>query len=210
MEDKEIKKAVSADDGKQIDPISEKKNQEISDEALEERLLLSGFLVKRTDELTKEAERRKKEREEEQFELLSGKKISIKQIKDFVTAIRQPYTPQFPNSVPFFKEMYKLLGWSDKDPNEYIKPTIVGNYLNELIYDRFDRDVLPALQVLAMPDGIRIAKFFQFLNEEGLVKLQQYRDEAIALMKECNTWYEFRKKYGENYHLTVQKRMFED
>jgi hypothetical protein len=126
-----------------------------------------------------------------------------------VTAAQQPYEAKFPNSIPFFTEMYRLLGWSDKNPNRFSKPKVVGKYLNELIYSRFHADVLPTLQTLAMPGGVRRAKFFQFLNEEGQQKLQQYRDEAIDLMKTCSSWYEFRVKYGKLYSLPVQKRMFE-
>ncbi|QJB29933.1 hypothetical protein HF329_00855 [Chitinophaga oryzae] len=203
-------KGSSVEENLKKSSLTEKEISKISEEAIQERNLLSDLLVRGADELVKEALQRKKKREEEEIELRSGVKISIKQINDFVTANRQPYTPMFPNSVPFFVEMYRLLGWHDKNPHEYTKPAIVGDYINQLIYDRFNRDVRPALQVLAMPGGVRLHKFFQFLTPEGQKKLEMFRDEAIGLMKECATWHEFRVKYGKKYGLPVQERMFED
>src|SRR5689334_12610293 len=128
----------AVEDGNKIEPVKQSKINEISQEALEDRLLLSGLLIERTDELAKEALKRKKKREEEEIELHSGVKISIQQINDFVTARRQPYSPKFPNEIPFFKEMYRLLKWDDKDPNKYTKPSKVGGFINELIYYRFN------------------------------------------------------------------------
>jgi hypothetical protein len=186
-----------------------KKIVEISKEALEERQILAGLLLQRTERQAEESRKLRQKRYEEEFELRSGVKISLKQLDEVVTAARQPYEAMFPNSIPFFKEMYRLLGWNDKDPDSFVKPNVVGKYLKELIYARFHTDVLPALQTLAMPDGVRRAKFFQFLNEVGQEKLTQYRDEAIQLMKECKSWYEFRVKYGQRYGLPVQKALFE-
>lgn len=188
---------------------TEKKVVEISQEALEERQLLEGVLLQRTERQADEGRKLREKRFAEEFELRSGKKVSLKQLDDVVTAARQPYEPKFPNSVPFFKEMYRLLGWNDKDPNSYGKPNVVGKYLKDVIYARFHADVLPVLMTLAMPGGVRRAKFFQFLNEEGQQRLQQYRDEAISLMRECESWYEFRVKYGRKYGLPVQKALFE-
>jgi hypothetical protein len=210
MKEKKDLSKTSVEENLKKSSLKTTKISEIDKEALQERNLLSAFLIRGADELMKEALERKKKREEEEFELRSGVKISIRQINDFVTANRQPYTPMFPNSVPFFVEMYRLLGWHDKNPHEYIKPAIVGDYINQLLYDRFKREVRPALQVLAMPGGIRLHKFFQFLNSDGQRKLEEFRDEAIELMKQCTTWYEFRVKYGNQNGLPVQKKMFEE
>jgi hypothetical protein len=185
-------------------------NKEVTKEAQEERLQLSALLIGTADELAEKARQRKLERQKEEIELRSGKKISIGQIQEYVTAVTQPYEPKFPNSVPFFSEMYRLLGWTDKDPKDFAKPAIVGGYINELIYHRFHKDVLPALQVMAMPGGVRRHKFFQYLNEDGQKKVAQFRDEAIAIMKTCKTFYEFRLKYAKEYNLPVQLKLRKD
>jgi hypothetical protein len=187
----------------------EKKSIAISKEAIEERNNLTDLLLKLTEQEVEDGEKLRKERYEEEFELRSGKKLSLKKVIDVISSTRQPYDPKFPNAIPFFKEMYRLLGWIDKDPNKYGKPNIVGKYLKEIIYSRFNSEVLSTLQTLAMPGAIRRDKFFQYLNEEGIHLLEQYRDEAIKLMKSCESWYEFRVKYGKLYKLPVQKTLFE-
>lgn len=182
---------------------------EISRQALEERKFLEGLLIELTEKEVEEGKKLKRERFEEEIELLNGEKTSLKKQEDIISLALQPYNAKFPNSIPFFKEMYRLLGWSDKDPSRFRKPNIVGKYLKDLIYARFHSDVLPVLQTLAMPGGVRKYKFYQYLNEEGVRRLEQYRDEALELMKSCETWYEFRVKYGKLYSLPVQTTLFE-
>lgn len=211
MERKQEKESINTLIDAQVKSVVKpaKKVIEISEEAMEERRLLEGLLLLRTERQVEEGQELRRKRYEEEFELRNGLKISLKQLDDVVTAARQPYEPMFPNSIPFFREMYRLLGWNDKDPNSYVKPNVVGRYLKDLIYARFHKDVLPALQTLAMPGGVRRAKFFQYLNEDGKEKLATFRDESIVLMKECQTWYEFRVKYSKRHGLPVQKALFE-
>lgn len=187
----------------------EKKIVEISKEALDERLNLEGNLLRLTEKEVEDGLKLREKRYEEEFELRNGVKLSLKKIENILSAVRQPHAAKFPNAIPFFKEMYRLLGWTEKDPNKFGKPSIIGKYLKDLIYARFHSNVLPALQTLAMPGGIRRDKFYQYLNEEGVRRLEQYRDEAINLMKSCESWYEFRVKYGKLYKLPVQKALFE-
>lgn len=209
MKEKLDKGQSLTDELRQILSIKTKKATELSEEALRERESLSSLILQNTEELAIEAKLRKKRRDEEEFELISGRKISVQLINDFVTGIQQPYEAMFPNAIPFFKEMYRLLKWDDKDPGAYGKPAIVGKFINQIIYYRFHHDVQPALRAFAMPDGLRIAKFFQYLTDEGQRKLIEYRDQAIEMMKECSEWYEFELKYGAKYNVPVQKRMFE-
>src|SRR6266536_154860 len=145
MKDEEIKKTTASDEGKRV---IVKRPVEISPEAKEERLLLSGLLIEQTEDLAKAALRRKREIEEREIELNSGRKISIKQINDFVTAHRRAYSAIFPNENPFFKHMFRLHpSLFVLDPNEYIKPPLAGKLLKHLTYDRFDIEILPALRV---------------------------------------------------------------
>lgn len=188
---------------------------EISQEKLEERLLLTGLLIQKTDELAKEAQKRKQAREREEIELRSGIKISIQGIRDFIIANARPYSPMFPNTNPFFPEMYRLNGWNDRDPHEWIKPLQVPNWLNEIIYGRFPKDVLPSIQILNpyLPGlCIRGYKNFQFLNEQGLSLVVQFRDEAVNVMQSCSTWHEFRMRFSQapyNVPYTYQQGLYE-
>jgi len=184
---------------------------ELSEEAKQERLFLSGMLIQQTEDLVKEAQKRKAKREAETIELRSGVKISLAEINSVVTAMRQPYEPKFPNEVPFYKEMYRLKNWTHLDPNDYIKPPIVAKWTLEIIYGRFTKDVLPALETLnpAFSNGIRLHKHFQFLTQEAQEKLIEFRDDAIRVMKTCSSWYEFRKKLHAEYGVPYQIDIFE-
>ncbi|NHE56488.1 P63C domain-containing protein [Cyclobacterium plantarum] len=194
-------------------PVSEEvsKKVEITKEAEQERKFLSGMLIQKTEDLVEEAKRRKREKEEEKFELRNGTFISIAELREIITANLQPYKSHFPNTQPFFSEIYRLNEWTDLNPNDYIKPPIVGTWINEIIYSRYSKEVLPALRILnpSLPSGIRKFKHFQFLTEEGQNKLNQFRDEAIALMKESKSWIEFRRKLLQKHGVPYQSEMFD-
>ncbi|MBW8683425.1 P63C domain-containing protein [Chitinophaga rhizophila] len=189
-------------------PLPRKAADMTKEELEQQRALLTRMLIQAPADKAK-ADELKREKDLREIELIGGKIISLQQIKDMVTAARQPYEPKFGRGIDFFPEMYRLKGWTDKDPYAFIKPYEVGDEFNQVIYSRFKPDVRPALQALAVPGGVRIDKFFQYLTPEGVVLLELYRDEAIALMKQCTTWYEFRVRYGRAYGVTVPMKMFE-
>jgi hypothetical protein len=126
-----------------------------------------------------------------------------------VTAIRQAYVPLLPNDCPFYRQVYRLNGWSHLDPDEYVKPAIVGDWTIELLYNRMGKGVFPALDVLnpALPNGMRLHKCHQFVTPEGRKQLEQFRKEAIEVMEKCTTWNEFRrlmyKEHGVPYGIPL-------
>ncbi len=180
-------------------PINKQQESAQIKETEQDRGAIISFLTQQSDELAKEAAVRKKKRDNEKIQFIGGMNLTIKEVGKVTCTIAAPYEPLFPNEVPFFKQMYKLLGWTDMDPNSYFKPSIVGYYVLVLIYRRFDKDVLQELRASAIPGGVRLYKFFQFLNEEGQQKVIQHRDEALELMNECESWLEFRKKFANKY-----------
>jgi hypothetical protein len=185
-----------------------KPKREVSQQSKEQQLLLAGMLIQGADELALKARDLKRKKESEVIELRSGFKITIGQINAIVSGNPLDYEPMFPNDVPFFSEINRL---SDEkfDPIAYIKPAFVGKILREIIYGRFDKSILPALRAVnpAFTNGIRPRKLYHYLTPEGIVLLEQYRDEAIEVMKTCSTMYEFRQKlfkqYGVPYQIAV-------
>lgn len=171
--------------------------------------MLAGMLIKGANELAAEAHERKTRKEQEVFELHSGVKITLAEINSIVTANRQPYVALFPNDVPFFSELSRLSGLSF-DPTTFTKPAIVGLWVCELIYNRFGKDVLPALRALnpSFTTGFRQYKHSQFFPTESKEKLVQYRDEAIEVMKRCDSMYEFRQKMLQEYGVPFQAKLF--
>lgn len=190
------------------EPSKTKRNFEISREAQEDRMLLSGLLIERTENLVKEAAERNKKIREEIIEFHSGIKISLNQIHKLITATIQRCDPLFPNHVQFFSEMYRLLGWHDRNPNEYYKDPIIGYFINELIYRRFPKDVIPALRALAVPGGVRMYKFYHFLNPDAQKEVIRFRDEAIQMMKKHGNWKDFRKQYASIVPFYSQEELF--
>jgi hypothetical protein len=190
-------------------PVENTQHVEISQDEKLKRLELSGFLLQQTEDLVRKKLERKKQQDQEAIELLGGETTSLGALRTLLVAKRQPYEPRFPNAIPFFSEIYRLNGWNDLDPKQYIKPAVVAVWINELIYNRFSQQVLSTLRTLnPKRGGGRAYKHFQFLTLEGQAELEQYRDEAIALMKTCATWYEFRVKLGKQYGVPYQISLF--
>lgn len=151
------------------------------------------------------------DREIEKFELRNGKFISKKQAEDYIIDLaRKDVDPMFPNSKPFFKLIYKLCEWDNLDPNKFTKPPVVAKWIKQYIYGRFDIKVLPTLLAKDNPimtGYIKKYKLYQFLNDDGLIMLENYIDEAIEVMKLSNNWYDFEKKYTSLYDLPLQLKI---
>jgi hypothetical protein len=61
-----------------------------------------------------------------------------------------------------------------------------------------------------MIEGKRLHKHFQWLSLIGDDDLKQYINEAMAVMKKCTYWYEFRRAYAKEYGLIYQGDLFLD
>lgn len=150
--------------------------------------------------------------DETEFEkyYIYGKEYSISELKAMVEPEPRAYSPMFPNKIPFYKLMYKLLEWDKLNPNKFQKPPIVAFYTKIYIYARFDKDILPSLLIKTNPiikGHIRKYKLFQYLNDDGLVLLEQYIKEAIKIMEISDNWHDFELKYTKIYNLSVQLKM---
>jgi hypothetical protein len=151
------------------------------------------------------------DKELEIFQLRGGLEFTIKGVKDIISELARPYFPMFPNSKPFFKLMYKLNGWDNLNPNDFIKPPCIALWIKQYIYGRFSKEVLPTLLQKDNPflDGyIKRYKLFQFLNDEGLLLLEGYIKDAIKVMETAKDWYDFELKYTALYKLSVQLKIF--
>lgn len=165
-------------------------------------------IILQTEELTnKLVTPRSRQREEEITELLGGRKISLYEIEKVIAQRAQDYSVKFISS--YYDEIFRLNGWTGPSSR---RPNIVAVWTNDLIYARFSKDVLPTLQILNpfIDLGIRNYKHFQWLNDRGVEMLEGFIRDAIRLMKTCNTWYEFRMKYAQEFNLPVQLKMFEN
>ncbi|MCR9228831.1 MAG: P63C domain-containing protein [Flavobacteriaceae bacterium] len=150
------------------------------------------------------------DKELEKFQLRNGKVSSLREVKDLIRDMAREYKPMFPNEKPFFSLMYKLNGWDDLNPNDFIKPPCCALYIKQYIYGRFDREILPSLLAKENPlisGYVKKYKLFQFLNDQGLLLLEGYIEDAIKVMRESKDWYDFELKYTSLYNLSVQLKL---
>ncbi|MCF0065102.1 P63C domain-containing protein [Dyadobacter chenwenxiniae] len=154
------------------------------------------------------------ETEKDVIELLSGSKIDLKkraeELRKFLAKSKQRYEKAFTKD--FYKQINRLNGWAISEDKTYQKPPIVARFTIEIIYRRFPKDILPALQHLNpyVVFGLRKFKHFQWLNDEGRILLEGYIEEATTMMETCKTWYEFRVKYSQTYNVPFQLNFIDD
>tara|TARA_R110001583_G_scaffold29405_1_gene103026 strand:- start:4122 stop:4724 length:603 start_codon:yes stop_codon:yes gene_type:complete len=150
------------------------------------------------------------DREIEKFQLRNGQLTSLQEVKGLIREVVGKYNPMFPNSIPFFSLMYKLNSWHHLNPKDFTKPPVCALWIKQYIYGRFDKDVLPSLLKKENPiisGYIKKYKLFQFLNDEGLMFLERYINQAINVMNESENWYDFELKYTAKYNLSVQLKL---
>lgn len=188
-----------------------KKQRELTPEQRIEREEQANFLLQVSRQDLEQVQQREERKKAEIIELLGGAKTSLREIDALITVKRRPYVSLFPNSIPFWSEIFRLNAWIHRDPTSFEKPAIVGVWVCELIYDRFIKEVLPTLRQLnpSVYNGFRTHKHFQFLTEEGQNSLIRFRDEAVDLMSTCANWYEFRQKMLLQYSVPFQGILFE-
>lgn len=170
------------------------------------------FIFQQTKDDETQAKLRKDQKAAEIVELLGGTITTRGALEALVTPSPSPYVALFPNTLPFWEQIFKLNDWNELDPAKFVKPRIVGRWVCELIYNRFRKEVLPAIRKLNpfLTKGFRLRKHFQYLTPEAKAMLIQYRDEAVALMLTSSNWTEFRKKYLAQYGIGFQPSVFDE
>lgn len=145
----------------------------------------------------------------EKIELINGRVINIKELRAYIDGKIHDYGIKFHQE--FYREIFRLNSWAL--PVSGIikeKPNIVAEWTNLYIYGRFPKEVLPEIQGNNDYNaiGIRLYRHFQFLTEEGIVKLENFILEAIQIMKRCTTWDEFVKEHAIAYGFPFQTSLF--
>jgi hypothetical protein len=98
------------------------------------------------------------------------------------------WAKKFPDE--FYKEIFRLRNWP-WDPKSVSRPSVVGKYTNDLVYERLAPNILEELQKLNPKNesGNRAQKHHQWLTEDiGNPALAQHVYALIALMKASTSW----------------------
>ena len=143
-----------------------------------------------------------------EIELLSGRVINLdeerKALQKVIANALKEYAPRVPQE--YYRQIFRLNNWIIPEGKIQEKPSIVGHFTNEIIYDRYNKSILPELKRLNpyIKLGMRNFKHFQWLTEEGQSLYDGYIQDAICVMKESSDWYDFRIKHSQKFGVTFQ------
>lgn len=146
------------------------------------------------------------------FELLNGKKTSLFEekelLKKIISELPKNYEPKF---AAFFPALGKLVNWSEEVLKAYHKPPIAAKTINEVIYERFPKDVVEHIHSKNPYYRwcFRQHKNYVFLGEDGIILLEKFIEDAIFLMNDCGTLYEFRIKHAKKFGTGFQPDLFQ-
>jgi len=104
---------------------------------------------------------------------------------------RAAWAKRFPDD--FYKEMFRLRGWQWRGM-KVNRPSVVGHYTNDLVYDRLAPELVDRLQKLNPKDdhGHRKSKHHQWLTDDyGIPELGQHLFALVSLMRASTTWDRF-------------------
>lgn len=119
-------------------------------------------------------------------------RYALEEILDkFISKELRKWAKTFPDE--FYQEMFRLREWQ-YIPFSVKRPSVVGHYTNNLIYERLAPGVLQELKRLTPKDekGRTKHRFFQRLTEDvGHPRLREHLTAVIALMKASTKWDQF-------------------
>jgi len=98
------------------------------------------------------------------------------------------WAKRFPDE--FYMEMFRLRGWEWRKMSVN-RPSVVGKFTNDIVYERLAPGVLDELKKLNPVDekGHRKHKFHQhFTDDVGHPALSQHLHAVIAMMRASATW----------------------
>jgi hypothetical protein len=114
-------------------------------------------------------------------------------LEHFISKELLKWAKRFPDD--FYKEMFRLKGWQWQGM-KINRPSVVGHYTNDLVYDRLAPGVLEELRRINPPDeaGHRRHKHHQWLTVDvGHPKLRDHLNGVLALMRAAASWEQFKR-----------------
>lgn len=112
-------------------------------------------------------------------------------LEKFIAKELQSWTKTFPDD--FYKEMFRLRDWPWR-PWDVKRPSVIGKYTNELVYERIAPIILDELRKRnpILPTGHRGHRHHQWFTPDfGHPKLKEHLASVIALMRASSNWSQF-------------------
>ncbi len=125
-------------------------------------------------------------------------------IEKFIAKELQPWTKTFPYE--FYEQIFRLKGWSG--PDGVKRPSVIGRYTNEIVYNRLDPAVLEELRKKnpIMPSGNRRHRHHQYLTPDlGHPKLKEHLAAVTALMRASSNWDAFQRNLNRAFPQKYQQ-----
>ena len=113
-------------------------------------------------------------------------------LEKFLAKELQPWTKTFPYE--FYRQIFRLKRWPG--PDGVKKPSVIGHYTNDIVYERLAPGVLDELRLKnpTLPTGARRHRHHQWFTPEfGHPKLKEHLAAVIALMKASPNWTAFKR-----------------
>ena len=111
----------------------------------------------------------------------------------YLLAERAKWAKRFPDD--FYKQIFRLRGWTWQGM-KVNRPSVVGRYTNDIVWDRIEDGLHGELKRLNPKDdaGKRTAKHHQWLTDDvGHPALQAHLNGVIALMRAAPSWDSFKR-----------------
>jgi hypothetical protein len=119
-------------------------------------------------------------------------KLALQEILDkYLLKEYAAWAKRFPDE--FYKEMFRLKGWQWRGMMVN-RPSVVGRYTNDLVYNRVAPGVLDELQRRNPKDekGNRKSRHHQWLTSEiGIPALSQHLFATVGFMRASASWEQF-------------------
>lgn len=125
------------------------------------------------------------------YQDIRAKDALAKILEKFIEKELQPWTKTFPDE--FYKQMFRLRDWPWR-PWDVKRPSVVGKYTNDLVYERLVPGVLDELRRKnpKLPQGYRKHRHFQWFTPDfGHPKLKEHLASVIVLMRASSGWDQF-------------------
>lgn len=134
------------------------------------------------------------------YQEIRAKKALAEILEKFIAKDLRPWTRTFPPE--FYSEIFRLKGWPG--PDGVKRPSVIGHYTNDIVYDRLAPGVLDELKRLNPPiaPGRRKHKNFQWLTGDvGHPKLKEHLIGVMALMRAApdHGWANFKRILARSY-----------
>ena len=119
-------------------------------------------------------------------------------LERYIAEELQRWTRTFPFA--FYQQIFRLKGWGSA--NGVKRPSVIGHYTNDFVYDRIAPGVLAELRSRnpVLPQGWRKGRHHQWFTPEfGNPRLKEHLEGVTALMRAAPRWDSFKRSLDRAY-----------